>query len=67
MAARELAPGDAKKNGLLLETVDDVRKPVAVKVDISGGVKSVPGTVVDVGLVLNKEIYLATMISLVKI
>lgn len=67
MAARELAPGDAKKDELLLEVADDVRNPVVVSVEISSGVNIVLGMVDDVGLEFIRETYLATVVSLQRI
>jgi hypothetical protein len=67
MAARELAPGEAKNDVLLLVVTDDVRNPVVVKVETSRGVKAVPGIVVDVGLASIRDMYLAGMVSLVDI
>ena len=61
MAARELAPTEAKNDVLLLVVAEDVRSPAVVKVEISRGVKAVPGMVVDVGLAFIREMYLATI------
>jgi hypothetical protein len=41
-----------------LNIADDVRNPAVVRVEISRGVKAVPGIVVEVGLAFIKDIYL---------
>jgi hypothetical protein len=50
-----------------LNMADDVRNPAVVRVEISRGVKAVPGIVVEVGLAFIKDIYLATLVSLIDI
>jgi len=57
IAARELAPGEPKKNELELRADADVRKPVATKSESSGDVKAVPDIDAEAGLAFMIEMY----------
>lgn len=57
MDMSELVPGEVKKERLDEDADVDVRKPIAVNVDISEGAKAVPGIDVVVGLASMVEMY----------
>jgi len=60
---REFAPGEAKYEELDEAMDVEVRKPMAVKAEISGGVNAVPLTEVEVGFAFITEMYLAVASS----
>ena len=54
------APGREKRSVWEVVAVAEVRKPAVVRAETSAGVKFIPETVVDVGLSLKSERYLAS-------
>lgn len=59
---RELAPGEAKYDKREFEALADVRRPTPVSAAISADVKADPDMVVEVGLVVIKEMYLTAKV-----
>ena len=61
IAESEDEPGEAKNaEAVVLGVVVEVKRPVPVSVAVSDGVKTVPGMVVEVGLVVIRWMYLST-------